>query len=105
LVVMVKNLFFKIPAVSGVVTGEKRKEVAMGKLKINGCVRCKNGEVFIDRDLYGWYECCLQCGYSRDLPDLVQTVDNEWKKKEEEGSLVKKGRSPLYLKENEMRGK
>ncbi len=43
----------------------------MGKLKIHGCTRCNKGEVFIDRDQYGWYECCLQCGYSRDLPDIV----------------------------------
>ncbi len=43
----------------------------MGKLKIGSCPRCSNGEIFIDRDLYGWYECCLQCGYSRDLPDIA----------------------------------
>ncbi len=43
----------------------------MGKLKIRGCTRCNKGEVFIDRDQYGWYECCLQCGYTRDLPDVV----------------------------------
>jgi len=42
----------------------------MGKLKIRGCAHCGNGEVFIDHDQYGWYESCLQCGYSRDLPDL-----------------------------------
>jgi hypothetical protein len=46
----------------------------MGKLKIGSCPRCNNGEVFIDRDIYGWYECCLQCGYSRDLPDIVLPV-------------------------------
>jgi hypothetical protein len=43
----------------------------MGKLRIGSCPRCKKGEVFIDRDHYGWYECCLQCGYSRDLPDIA----------------------------------
>jgi hypothetical protein len=42
----------------------------MGKLKVSGCPRCKKGEVFIDHDMYGWFECCLQCGYTRDLPDL-----------------------------------
>jgi len=46
----------------------------MGKLKINGCTHCKNGEVFVDHDQYGWYECCLQCGYTRDLPDIAQTA-------------------------------
>ncbi len=44
----------------------------MGKLKIRNCTRCKKGEVFIDRDQFGWYECCLQCGYTRDLPDITQ---------------------------------
>ena len=43
----------------------------MGKLRIGGCTHCRNGEVFIEHDQYGWYECCLQCGYSRDLPDIV----------------------------------
>ncbi len=43
----------------------------MGRLKIGSCPRCKKGEVFIDRDHYGWYQCCLQCGNMRDLPDMV----------------------------------
>ena len=47
---------------------------AMGKLKMGSCPRCNNGEIFIDRDHYGWYECCLQCGYSRDLPDIISPV-------------------------------
>ena len=42
----------------------------MDKLRTNGCVRYK-GRVSIDKDLYGWYESCLQCGYTRDLPDMV----------------------------------
>ena len=46
----------------------------MGKLKIGSCPRCNKGEIFFDRDQYGWYECCLQCGYSRDLPDIVIPV-------------------------------
>jgi len=50
----------------------------MGKLKKGSCTHCRNGEVFIDHDQYGWYESCLQCGYSRDLPDLAPT-DFGWK--------------------------
>jgi hypothetical protein len=49
----------------------------MGRIKIGTCPRCKKGELFIDRDLYGWYECCLQCGYNRDLPELVRPVKSE----------------------------
>jgi hypothetical protein len=72
---------------------QKGKEVAMGKLKINGCTHCRNGEIFIDHDQYGWYECCLQCGYSRDLPDIAQPADNEWKNIEKGGLPVRKGGS------------
>jgi hypothetical protein len=43
----------------------------VGNLKIGSCPRCNKGEVFLDRDQYGWYECCLQCGYTRDLPDIA----------------------------------
>jgi len=42
----------------------------MGKLKIEGCPRCKRGNLSLEKDWYGWYEYCLQCGYTRDLPDL-----------------------------------
>ena len=38
--------------------------MAMWKLK--GCIRC-GGDVFIDRDEYGWYEGCLGCGYRSEL--------------------------------------
>ena len=35
--------------------------------KVNiGCPRCK-GELYIFNDLYGQYEQCLDCGYSKDL--------------------------------------
>ncbi|HUT68855.1 MAG TPA: hypothetical protein VMW86_09975 [Dehalococcoidales bacterium] len=44
----------------------------MGKLKIEGCPRCKKGAVGIDKDMYGWYEYCIQCGYIRDLPDVIE---------------------------------
>jgi hypothetical protein len=65
----------------------------MGKLKIRGCTRCNKGEVFIDRDQYGWYECCLQCGYTRDLADIAQPVAKEWKSREKEGLPERKARS------------
>ena len=35
-------------------------------LRLEGCPKCK-GAVALDRDRYGWYEQCLQCGYQRDL--------------------------------------
>lgn len=34
-------------------------------LKLKSCPRCK-GDVNVDRDWYGDYESCLQCGWSKD---------------------------------------
>jgi hypothetical protein len=59
----------------------------MGRIKIGTCPRCNKGELFVDRDMYGWYECCLQCGYSRDLSELARPV--EVKVVEEKGTKVK----------------
>ena len=39
--------------------------------KLKGCPRC-NGDIFIDSDLEGWYEQCLQCSYKRRLKDINQ---------------------------------
>ena len=41
-------------------------------LRLNSCPRCKKGDVGADRDQYGWYEYCIQCGYMRDLIDVVE---------------------------------
>jgi DNA-directed RNA polymerase subunit RPC12/RpoP len=43
----------------------------MLRWKIRGCSRC-SGDVFIDKDIDGWYEQCLQCSYRRELKDLAQ---------------------------------
>ncbi len=43
----------------------------MGKLKIDGCPRCGQGVITLDKDEYGWYEYCLQCGYTRDLAPVT----------------------------------
>ncbi len=40
-------------------------------LRFKSCPRCK-GDVLIDRDVYGWYQQCLQCGYQRDLKNMVK---------------------------------
>jgi ribosomal protein S27AE len=36
-------------------------------LKLKSCPKCKEGDVTSDRDQYGRYEYCIQCGYTRDL--------------------------------------
>ena len=34
--------------------------------KFKQCPRC-HGDIFIHKDIHGWYEECLQCAYTRDL--------------------------------------
>ncbi len=42
--------------------------------KFRGCPRC-HGDLMIDKDQYGWYEECMQCGYSKDLRSVVPEAD------------------------------
>ena len=37
--------------------------------KLRGCARC-NGAVYINRDEYGWFVQCLQCGYHSELVNI-----------------------------------
>jgi len=41
-------------------------------LRQKSCPRCKKGDIGVDRDQYGWYEYCIQCGYTRDLVDIAE---------------------------------
>jgi hypothetical protein len=34
------------------------------------CPKC-GGKIFFDKDYYGWYEKCIYCGWTRDLPGIV----------------------------------
>jgi len=45
--------------------------------KPKSCPRC-HGDIFLDTDLDGWYEKCLQCSYERELKNL-----DEFKKQQE----------------------
>jgi hypothetical protein len=35
------------------------------------CPKC-GGNVYLDNDHFGWYEECLQCGYTRNLQKVVK---------------------------------
>jgi hypothetical protein len=39
--------------------------------KLKKCPRC-GGDFFIEQDIYGWYEQCLQCSYRQELPDIAE---------------------------------
>jgi len=41
----------------------------MLRWRLKACARC-GGDVYIDRDMDGWFEQCLQCSYRRELPQL-----------------------------------
>jgi DNA-directed RNA polymerase subunit RPC12/RpoP len=41
----------------------------MLKWRLKACARC-SGDLFIDRDMDGWFEQCLQCSYRRELKDI-----------------------------------
>ena len=40
-------------------------------LELKSCPRCK-GDIRIDRDTYGWYEECIQCGYLGFLENMLE---------------------------------
>jgi ssDNA-binding Zn-finger/Zn-ribbon topoisomerase 1 len=44
----------------------------VGVLLLNSCPKCKGDVILGNKDQYGWYEQCLQCGYLRDLEVIVQ---------------------------------
>ena len=46
---------------------EMRTDIVQGR-----CPRC-SGNVYLDRDCYGWYEQCLQCGFICDLEGIIGT--------------------------------
>ncbi len=40
------------------------------------CPKC-SGNTYFDKDCYGWYEKCLFCGWSQDLPDAELKENDE----------------------------
>lgn len=50
----------------------------MGILKLKGCPRCEDGALVLDRDYYGWYEYCIQCGYMHDVKSMVDFGKHEY---------------------------
>ena len=47
----------------------KGGDAAMWRLR--SCPKCR-GDVFVDYDMNGWYEQCLQCGYLHDLNTVLE---------------------------------
>ncbi len=43
-------------------------------LKLKSCSRC-GGDILFDRDWYGSYKECLQCGYYSDLESTIKALE------------------------------
>ncbi len=43
-------------------------------LRPKSCPKCK-GDVLLDRDQYGWFEQCMQCGFMTDLKIVTPAPD------------------------------
>lgn len=39
--------------------------------RFKSCLKCK-GDVFLDKDIDGWYEQCLQCSYIQYLDSIFE---------------------------------
>jgi len=44
--------------------------------KLKGCARC-GGDMYFDRDAFGWFAQCLQCSYTQEL-ELTQGQLKAW---------------------------
>ena len=44
-------------------------------IQLKACPRC-SGDIKLNRDIYGNYAECLQCGYMRDIVDPIPIVRN-----------------------------
>ena len=51
--------------------------------RLKGCPRCQ-GDISVGRELDGWYEYCLQCGYRRDISSTVKLYRPRDEKEEKE---------------------
>lgn len=48
---------------------KRRGDAVMWRFK--ACPKC-GGDIFVDEDMTGWYEQCLQCGYLHDLKSITE---------------------------------
>lgn len=67
---------FSAPKMSWVEGGHgwAKEVIRMPLWRFKSCPRCL-GDIFIDRDMDGWYEQCLQCSYRRELKSLIKQLD------------------------------
>lgn len=69
-----------------------------GMWRFKGCPKC-GGDVFVDYDVSGWYEQCLQCGFLRDLKTVLE-VREEKPTKTEKKELALAGHNRRATRNN-----
>jgi DNA-directed RNA polymerase subunit M/transcription elongation factor TFIIS len=67
--------------------------------RFKGCPKC-GGDLFVDYDLNGWYEECLQCGYLRDLKTILEVREQKAEKSEKKSELVLAGHHRKAMRNN-----
>lgn len=65
--------------------GKRKRPIKVGDAvmwRLKGCPKC-GGDVFIDHDMTGQYEQCLQCGYLHDLRTILEVKEQPSERKHE----------------------
>jgi hypothetical protein len=58
-------------------TRERRRKGGGAEMwRFKGCPKC-GGDLFVDYDMVGWYEECLQCGYLHDLKTILEVREEK----------------------------
>lgn len=53
-----------------------KERTTMTIARFKACPKCQKGDVALNRDFFGWYVQCLQCGYLKDVsaPEEAELV-------------------------------
>ncbi|MFA5316129.1 MAG: hypothetical protein WC369_01740 [Dehalococcoidales bacterium] len=49
-------------------------------IRLKSCPKC-GGDVRVDRDHYGWFEQCIQCGHTHDMEVIAVNPRNDYQQK------------------------
>jgi Zn ribbon nucleic-acid-binding protein len=60
-------------------------------IRFKSCPKCKTGDLTIDRDQYGWYEYCIQCGYQSELISVAESEHKQASGSKKRPTLPDKG--------------
>jgi DNA-directed RNA polymerase subunit M/transcription elongation factor TFIIS len=80
--------------------GRRRKRGGEAEMwRFKGCPKC-GGDLFVDYDMVGWYEECLQCGYLHDLRTRLEVKEQKTEKSEQKPELVLAGHHRKAMRNN-----